>query len=201
MLFRPVVGIVGDAAGLVGFDLITLHDPFDGGTPVDHIIIGFERDVGERNPGVVLDDRFVQLVREAHLLHAEFAAFRACHLHFRAGELRLIVQMQIGQRPPGLAEGPKISGLFHQRQVRQHLFQVRRKSLSVTWRMQQAVDVIENVFLRYPGAIAFPAMLQNEIGNAILACELRVIVSVKQRRVVDGFFFVIVKWKALCSSI
>ena len=45
-LFRcPVVGIVGDAAGLVGLDLVAIHDPFNGGSAVDQIVIGFQRDM------------------------------------------------------------------------------------------------------------------------------------------------------------
>jgi hypothetical protein len=42
-----------DAAVLVHGDLVALHDPFEGGFAVHHVLVGFERDAGEGDAGVV----------------------------------------------------------------------------------------------------------------------------------------------------
>lgn len=192
----PVVGVVGDAAGLVRFDLVALHDPFHGGSAVHYIVAGFLRDMRDRYPRVILDGRLVLLVREAHLLHAELALFRAADNHVWVRGLRLIIQMQFRQRAPRLAERPEVRRLLHQRQARQHLLQVRRERPAVVRRMQQAIDIIENVFLADLRPVACPAAFQNEIRYAVLAGVLAFF-AVKKRRLVDGFLFVIVQREAL----
>ena len=154
----------------------------------------------DRYPRVILDGRLVLLVREAHLLHAELALFRAGNNHVRVRGLRLIIQMQFRQRAPRLAERPEVRRLLHQRQARQHLLQVCGKRPAVVRRMQQAIDIIENVFLADLRPVACPAAFQNEIGYAVLARVLAFF-AVKKRRLVDGFLFVIVQREALNPTI
>jgi len=55
----PEVGGVGDTAGLVGGDGLALHHPFEGGLAVDDGVVGFQRDVAERDEGIVDDGGFV----------------------------------------------------------------------------------------------------------------------------------------------
>ena len=64
------VGIVGDAAGGVFLYRLPLHDPFNRGLAVDHVVVGFLGDVGDRDVAVV-DDRAavlgLALAAEPHL--------------------------------------------------------------------------------------------------------------------------------------
>lgn len=62
--------------------------------------------------------------------------------------------------------------------------------------MQQAIDIIENIFLADFRPVACPAAFQNEICYAVLARVLAFF-AVKKRRLVDGFLFVIVQREAL----
>ena len=62
--------------------------------------------------------------------------------------------------------------------------------------MQQAINIIENVFLTDLWPVACPAAFQNEIRYAVLA-RILALISVKKRRLVDGFLFVIVQREAL----
>ena len=66
--------------------------------------------------------------------------------------------------------------------------------------MQQAIDIIENVFLADLRPVACPAAFQNEIGYAVLARVLAFF-AVKKRRLVDGFLFVIVQRESLNPTI
>ena len=102
----PVVGVVGDAAGLVRFDLVAFHDPFHGGSTIDHIVIGCLRDMRNGYPRVILDGRLVLLVREAHLLHAELALLRAADDHVRVRGLMTI--------PPADADREANLGYFRE---------------------------------------------------------------------------------------
>src|SRR5664279_646174 len=52
----PVAGVVDDAAGLVGLDLIAVHNPLDGGLAVDFVLVRLWRDTAEGQRAVV-DDR------------------------------------------------------------------------------------------------------------------------------------------------
>ena len=99
----PVVRIIYNTAGFVGLDLIALHDPFDGGSTIDYVIVGFQGDVGQLDPGGELDDRFIFLVREAHLLHMEIVVFSSFDNHFSTCRLCLIVEVQVCQSSSCLA--------------------------------------------------------------------------------------------------
>ena len=48
-LFEPLVGVVDDAAGFVGFDVVTIDDPFEGCGAIDDVAVGVGWDVAEAN--------------------------------------------------------------------------------------------------------------------------------------------------------
>lgn len=169
MFPRPVVGVVGDAAGLVGFDLVALHDPFDGGTAVHHVVVGGKGDVRQADVGVVLNRALVAPGDEAHLAHGEVPALRARHGHVRAGRPRFIVQVQGRQGAARVAECPEVVGPVHQRQARQHFFEVGREGFPVVRGMEQAIDVVEDVLLRDLGPVLQAAFAEDEVGDAVLA--------------------------------
>ena len=62
------VGVVGDAAALVGRDLVLVDDPLQGRAVAEAVFEGLGRDAGQREE-VVVDERGLVLA-EAHLLHA-----------------------------------------------------------------------------------------------------------------------------------
>lgn len=66
--------------------------------------------------------------------------------------------------------------------------------------MQQTIDVVEDVFLGYFGAITFPAAFQNEVGDAILA-RVFLVTSVKKRCLIGSAFVIVVKREALSATI
>ncbi len=43
--FEPLVGVVDDAAGFVGFDVVEVDDPLEGCAAVDDVAVGVGRDV------------------------------------------------------------------------------------------------------------------------------------------------------------
>ena len=47
--FEPLVGVVDDAAGFVGFDVVAVDDPFEGFAAVDDVAVVVGRDVAEAN--------------------------------------------------------------------------------------------------------------------------------------------------------
>ena len=126
----------------------------------------------------------------------EIAVFSSFDNHFSTCGLCLIVEVQVCQSSSCLAECPEIRRFLHQGDTRQHLFQVRSKGFPVVRGVQQAIDVVEDVFLGHFGAIAFPAAFQNEAGDAILACVF-LITSVKKRCLIGIALFIIVEREAL----
>jgi hypothetical protein len=53
------VGVVGDAAALVGGDLLLVDDPFEGGAVAEAVFVGFGRDAGQSQELVVDERSFV----------------------------------------------------------------------------------------------------------------------------------------------
>ena len=128
----------------------------------------------------------------------EIALFSSFDNYLSTSGLCLIVEVQVCQRSSCLAECPEIRRFLHQRDTRQHLFQVRSKGFPVIRGVQQAIDVVEDIFLGHFGAIAFPTAFQNEVGDAILA-RVFLIISVKKRCLISRALFIVVEGKALCS--
>ena len=55
MLNSPVVKIVGDATAFVRFDLVSVNNPLDSTSTVDHVFIGFSRDILDADVGIIDD--------------------------------------------------------------------------------------------------------------------------------------------------
>ena len=64
-----VVGVVGDAAAGVGFDLVLVYDPIEGGAVAELVVEDLGRDVGEGEEVVDFEAGFV--FAQAHFFHAE----------------------------------------------------------------------------------------------------------------------------------
>lgn len=124
----PEVGVVGDAAVLVGGDGLSLHDPFEGGFAVDDVVVGGGRDVFQGDVFVVNDGALVIHVpaggvlglAELHLGDAVTAVFGdgggagGFFLgHAGMPGHGLIVQMPMGEIAAGLGEGAEIRKNFH----------------------------------------------------------------------------------------
>src|SRR5664280_2310132 len=178
----PVVGVVDDAAGLVGLDLIAVHDPLDGGLAVDFVLVRLWRDTAEGQRTVV-DDRGLVHDRagfaEPHLgdMQVHVATHPAAVLVQRPGLDGFVVEMPGGQVTSGLAETPEV--LDH-RNTRDHLLQVSGEAFLVLRRVQHSVDVIEDVGLL--DAIAVPAAVARKCGvrDRILAGVSVLVAFVKQ---------------------
>ena len=89
------------------------------------------------------------LLAIAHLLDAvvgvgEFLAGAIYHQRVRGNAL--VVQVQVGQLATSLGEGPEVGGRLYSRYARQFLAQVVGEAFAVVGRVQQAVDIKEDVF-------------------------------------------------------
>nr|VFK58135.1 MAG: hypothetical protein BECKTUN1418D_GA0071000_10766 [Candidatus Kentron sp. TUN] len=123
----PAVGVIGDAALFVGLDALALHDPIHGGLAVDDISVGRRGDVLDGDAVIVDDaglvvDAFTVLFDfgVAHLLHPVVVGFRGAALHGGGvGFDSFIVQMQMGQFPPGSGEGLESIDALDGRDARQ----------------------------------------------------------------------------------
>jgi hypothetical protein len=78
------------------------------------------------------------------------------------------------QLSPCLAERPEVADIVNQRQAGQHLFEVGGKGLAVLRAVQEAVNVVENVFFGKPpfapkvgNAVLLLSSLQNEIADGV----------------------------------
>lgn len=169
MLSCPVVGVVYDSAGAVCPHLIAVHDPLYGRSAVHHVVISVQGDVRKSDALVVLNCRLVTLVQEAHLLHPEVARLSTLHKHARTRQLLLVVEMQMCQSTSCLAEGLEGFGLVHQRQPWQGFLEVVGKGLAVLGRVQQAVDVVEDVLLCDIQTIESLAFAMDEVSDSVFA--------------------------------
>src|SRR5664280_3482452 len=160
----PVAGVVDDAAGLVGLDLIALHDPLDGRLAVDLVLVCLWRDTAEGQRAVV-DDRGLVHDRsgfaEPHLgdMQVHVATHPAAVLVQRPGLDGFVVEMPGGQVTSGLAETPEV--LDH-RNTRDHLLQVSGEAFLVLRRVQHSVDIVEDVDLL--DVVAVPAAVVSKCG-------------------------------------
>ena len=73
--FEPLVGVVDDAAGFVGFDVVAVDDPFERCAAVDNVAVGVERDVAEDKVIVDADSVFGFFVGPAHPAGTELEVF------------------------------------------------------------------------------------------------------------------------------
>ena len=72
--------------------------------------------------------------------------FRAADLHAGTARHLFVADMQFRQSASRLAECPEILRCIHQRQTRQALFQIIGKGGAVVRAVQEAVNIIENIF-------------------------------------------------------
>ena len=142
---------------------MAFHDPFNGGLAVDDVVVGFQRDVADGDV-LVVDDRgfvFDALLRfrvfdvgELHFADVEvfvFAGLQGCRA---AGEVErdgmlfdgFVVEVPVREVSTGPRERLKILELLHRRNAGQFFAEIVLEPLAILRRMQQAVDVLEEVF-------------------------------------------------------
>ena len=82
---------------------------------------------------------------------------------------RLVFQMPVGEVAAGLRERLKILELLHRRNAGQFFAKIVLVPLAILRRMQQAVDVVENVFFGddFELLIGLIESLQRPIGHTI----------------------------------
>ncbi len=186
--FAPGVGVVGDAAGFVGGDGVALHDPFDGGFAVDDVIVGFQGDVAEGDGVVVDDGAFLAFFRESHF--ADAVVFANAVFGDGVGFDGFVVEVPLCQFPPGGAEFLEMTG---KGDARQFFFQVVGKAGAVFRGMQQAVDVVEDVFFADTTVVVGrPELFQGKIGDAIVADVVALPLFLPKIKHAGGGFFLFV---------
>ena len=197
MLAAPVVGVVHDAALLVRGDGVAFHDPLDGGFAVDDVVVGLGRDAAERGRGVVDDGVSYAFFREAHFRHPEVAGgvlLQGVGLH------GLVIEVPVGEFSPGAGEGPEVR---REGDAGKLLAQVVLKALAVFRAMQQAVDVIEDVFSADFGVgVGVAELLQSPVGDGLVPNILAVLRGLVAQRETElrfntVFLFIPVERKAL----
>lgn len=163
VLAAPVVGVVHDAALLVRGDGVAFHDPLDGGFAVDDVVVGLGRDAAECGRGVVDDGVSHAFFREAHFRHSEVAGgvlLQGVGLH------GLVIEVPVGEFSPGAGEGPEVR---REGDAGHFLAEVVLKALSVFRAVQQAVDVIEDVFSADFGVgVGVAELLQRPVGDGLV---------------------------------
>lgn len=162
MFAAPVVGVVFDATGFVNFDLVAVEEPVEGGLAVDDVVVGVLGDVGDGDVGVVDDAGFVEAVAVGfllrggagvgHLLDAvEVEGFESEFVAFDGdagmGRNGLVVEVEFGEVASGLGEGLVVGGFRGERDAGEHLLEVGGEALAVFRAVEDAVDVVEDVFL------------------------------------------------------
>ena len=111
-----------------------------------------------------------------------------------------VMEVQLSQLPAGFDKTPEIGTVFHQRQTRQHFFEIGCKRFPILRAVQYAIYIVEHVFLLGHVAILTACPLKNEIADAV-ATRVPVLIrfgqSIKQRGIVLLTFFVPIKRKTL----
>ena len=94
------------------------------------------------------------------------------HHNIRVNGAGLVIQVPIRKLPPGLGVGHEIGELLHRRDAGEFLGKVVRVAAAVFRRVQQAVNVVEEILLRDPRS-CFPVgraeMLQSPVRDRVTA--------------------------------
>lgn len=147
----PVVGVVGDATVFVGADALAFYDPIQRGLAVDDVVVSLQRDAGDGDLGVVVQGAEVFVLALFAVLHLGYAVVTvAAGAALQVGGVHghgFITQVHISQGTACFGVGPEVSSGFYRRYMRQLFAEVIGVLVAVFRRMQQALDVIEQVFL------------------------------------------------------
>lgn len=186
MLAAPVVGVVHDAALLVRGDGVAFHDPLDGGFAVDDVVVGLGRDAAERGRGVVDDGVSHAFFREAHFRHPEVAGgvlLQGVGLH------GLVIEVPVGEFSPGAGEDPEVC---REGDAGHFFAQVVLKALAVFRAVQQAVDVIEDVFSADLGVgVGVAELLQRPAGDGLVPNIFAVLRGLIAQRKTELRFYIV----------
>lgn len=177
---------------------MALHDPVDGGFAVDDVFVGPQGDVAYGDAVVVMDGGAILDGLAVFLPFAVFhlfdpVVFGSGGAAFQGGGVGLdglIVELEISECPPGLAEFPKPGGGAYGGDAGELLGEVGSKTGAVVGRMQEAVAVIEQILLgKHPVGIVIPEMGQPGIGDGIKAAVTFLVVEVKGKALA-GIYYV-----------
>ena len=180
----PVVGVVGDAGLFVGGDGLPFHHPFQRRFAVDDVVISGYGDVFHGDFVVVDDAGFVVFFGEFHFAHGEVRIATAENGLRGEGKVQLagegdagvdghgfVMEVQGGKLAPRPAEGGETGAGFHARDARQLFAEVVGIARAVFFAVQQAVDVIEDVFFADGFGVGFLEMRQRAVGDGAAADE------------------------------
>jgi len=168
VLGGPVVRVVPDARGLAGRDLVLVQHPVESRARAQAVVVGAQRDAGDRDGAVVehvrpVLDLLPRLgiidLRVAHLLDApgvRVEARRIGDLEVRPGLARRVAHVKLGERAARLRERPEVLLSLHLRDAGERLLEISGEGLAVVARVQDAVDVEEEILggeARIEGAV------------------------------------------------
>ena len=91
--------------------------------------------------------------------------------------------------------------VVHQGQAGQHLFEVGGKGTAVVWAVEEAVDVVEDVFFGDGFAVLFAGAGEDEVSHPVAADVVRAGVGVEEGGVLLVLLFVVVEGEALGITI
>lgn len=173
MLTAPVVGVVDDAGGLVGFHLVAVDEPFEAGAGAEPILVHGSGNVTQREVAVVDDGLPSGLVLPPHLGDAIQLPLvdieRMRGLVERVGIDRLVVDVQIGKCAADIDERLEVSRRGGQRDARQHPLEIGGEHLPVLLGVQHPVDVVEDVILAHLRPELLPVDGEDLIGDVVEA--------------------------------
>ncbi len=133
----------------VGFDLVLVDDPVQGGAVTEFVVEYLGRDAVQGKEVVVLQAGFV--FAEAHFFHAIVQRFvRVFDVLQGVFGLGFVVDVDVGQAFTGVHEGPEVLRL-NKGNARQFAAQVGGVGFAVGGVVQQGVNVVEDVpFGQFP---------------------------------------------------
>ncbi len=162
--------------------MVAFHDPFDGAFAVDGVVPGFGGDVLNGDGAVVDDGVFLSFFGEAHFFDGEVAGFGAGDGDILRGRNGFVVEVEVGEFAACLAEAPEVAGLFDEGDTGEHLFQVVGKTGAIFGAVEDAVDVVEDIFFGDAVAVHFLCAFEDEVGKAVAPDMLVFCGCVKERR-------------------
>lgn len=131
---------------------LAFHHPFQRGFTIDDIIVSCQRDIFKCDFRVIDHGGLVAFVGELHLGDVKIRVFEvvkrraAAFYRYAVRFYGFVVDVQFRQRPPCVAERPKIRRLVDTGDARQFFTQIVGIAGFVVFGMQQTVDVIKQVF-------------------------------------------------------
>ena len=143
--------------------MVAFHDPFDGAFAVDGVVVGFGGNVLDGDGAVVDDGAFLSFFGEAHFFDDEVAGFGTGDSDVFAGRHGFVVEVKVGELAACFGEAPEVALLFDEGDAGEHLFQVVLETGAVFGAVEDAVDVVEDIFFGDAVAVHLLCAFEDEV--------------------------------------